>query len=1170
MGNQTPQALNDDVSVLLVQFPPWSTVCTAISSTKLFKTAKCTDQQSIIFVKVFSTQGLEKQLYKSKLDSYNGMFQKIPQKHILLSLYIESDTLGVLYRPFIQTSLRQKMIRPPFVNAEEKNWLCFLMLKAVQELHKNSHSHRDIRPENFLLTSWDWVFITDLAFYKPFKIPEGDLTSYNLFFAPGTREACYVSPERFDSKMVESSQGALKSDIFSLGCAIYELFLDGAHLFTLPQLLAYKKGEIDISSKLSPLRENVREMIKSMLVLDPLIRCDINFCVDYWSKLVLPNGISTDVYAFCSSLLEKNTADDRLLALHEYVIKNKVNEEYCVIFCTILGSVIRNVSKPSLKILAIKLMVQLATTDDLKLHRVLPYLMSLLNKEERSSVKCSCLRSMAEILSQVKSISGKDTHLFKEYIWPLVSMCKNDENEWVRYTLADLLPKWAYVARRFLELGRYFDCTTDNFDSTLGSLGFMIGGIYKELFDHKEESIHLKLLSNFPHFAMNFTDEVARTIFREAILTWIVREDKHLDTVFPWVEYEEKYQIAILQEAEQYVNTLGGYFFRHAFRYLENNLYGHSELLVYLTLKTVNYHVRMNTDLLEKTLPYLLHPSQWIRSEMKNLIIEILKKLDPTMNFLHIRPMIIPYLFLHPSQVLIVDINTIKLHLYSNIRRSVFNMRLSGKEPELLPEEEKVRGIFSSLSTMVRLPVFNNHLPKIVQEPEEKTQSEGVLKVDGVMHDMLRRSFIGKNQFYEGLGLTGELEYVIDSHESPVTHINLSSDNIVHSASRDGKIFVWKFNKQEDYSKIKYRERREDQKQPLSMGNCGDCVFISYSNQINIWDQELAQIEQKCTIDNLASSCELDNYSIFISDKLGNLYIKDLRQESLIFTFNLGAQKGIISSMTGITDKSVALGTISGHIILIDLRFSIPAACYINSYKQPIMSLKTYNFRYKPLIDGTQLLSSLSSEILMWDLNTAHPSFLFTKKTENPLQVPYLTSDPFYYPEIFASPNSKGMHEFERSQFLYPKLDRLEQNSKISANFVTSLTEFGLLVKKAWETRSNVRKILVPEDSNIILTTGEDALVKVWDPISAKNQGFLGHGTFARPEYQTCLIPDLMVVQEQNLPPHSNKKKRRDFDEMLLSRKISHSQAINDMAFLTQPKPLLLTGSNDGTIRIWR
>ena len=120
MGNQASQALAEDVNVLLVHFPPFSTVCSAISSNKLFKTAKCTDQQSVLFVKIFSIVGLQKEQYKSRLDSINSEINKIHHSHIISSQYTETEPLGVLYRPFIHASLRQKIIRPPFLNLEEK------------------------------------------------------------------------------------------------------------------------------------------------------------------------------------------------------------------------------------------------------------------------------------------------------------------------------------------------------------------------------------------------------------------------------------------------------------------------------------------------------------------------------------------------------------------------------------------------------------------------------------------------------------------------------------------------------------------------------------------------------------------------------------------------------------------------------------------------------------------------------------------------------------------------------------------------------------------------------------------------------------------------------------------------------------------------------------------
>ena len=121
-------------------------------------------------------------------------------------------------------------------------------------------------------------------------------------------------------------------------------------------------------------------------------------------------------YDFCGSLSDRYTSDEQVLAVQDMIKKIEI-DEYSVIFCSIIGSLIRNVSKPVYKILSIKLMTELAFTDDVKLHRVLPFFLTLLNKkEERSTVKSSCLHNIAFLLSKVQLISAKDTHLFKEYI----------------------------------------------------------------------------------------------------------------------------------------------------------------------------------------------------------------------------------------------------------------------------------------------------------------------------------------------------------------------------------------------------------------------------------------------------------------------------------------------------------------------------------------------------------------------------------------------------------------------------------------------------------------------------------------------------------------------------------------------------------------------------------
>ena len=67
-------------------------------------------------------------------------------------------------------------------------------------------------------------------------------------------------------------------DIFSLGCVLAEIFLDGQCLFTLPELLSYKRQDLKTPAKLSEIKnELIKEMISSMISFLPENRKSISF-----------------------------------------------------------------------------------------------------------------------------------------------------------------------------------------------------------------------------------------------------------------------------------------------------------------------------------------------------------------------------------------------------------------------------------------------------------------------------------------------------------------------------------------------------------------------------------------------------------------------------------------------------------------------------------------------------------------------------------------------------------------------------------------------------------------------------------------------------------------------------------------------------------------------------
>jgi phosphoinositide-3-kinase, regulatory subunit 4 len=139
--------------------------------------------------------------------------------------------------------------------------------------------HGDIKTENVLVTNFNWVCLADFAPFKPAYLPDDNPADFTFYFDTSARRCCYLSPERFRSSgdslfsTAKEMKLAPEMDIFSVGCTIAELFLEGQPLFTLSQLLLYRVGEYDPSSTLEKIEDvQMRLMITSMISVDPASR----------------------------------------------------------------------------------------------------------------------------------------------------------------------------------------------------------------------------------------------------------------------------------------------------------------------------------------------------------------------------------------------------------------------------------------------------------------------------------------------------------------------------------------------------------------------------------------------------------------------------------------------------------------------------------------------------------------------------------------------------------------------------------------------------------------------------------------------------------------------------------------------------------------------------------
>ena len=182
-----------------------------------------------------------------------------------------------LIRQFFNANLYDRLSTRPFLNDVEKAWIIFQLFKCLEICHEHKIVHGDLKPENILCTTANWIVLTDFSPFKPAVVPDDDPTNFQYYFDPLNRHRCYVAPERFQklgangrpsTGSIQSADASVKvrggskpsirptdpsydpmnalfsaispaSDVFSLGCVIAEILLDGNHLLDLPAMLQY-------------------------------------------------------------------------------------------------------------------------------------------------------------------------------------------------------------------------------------------------------------------------------------------------------------------------------------------------------------------------------------------------------------------------------------------------------------------------------------------------------------------------------------------------------------------------------------------------------------------------------------------------------------------------------------------------------------------------------------------------------------------------------------------------------------------------------------------------------------------------------------------------------------------------------------------------------------------
>lgn len=391
----------------------------------------------------------------------------------------ETSSNGYLIRQYINNSIYDRMSTRPFLEDIEKRWLAFQLLSVIRDCHQSGVYHGDIKTENTLVTSWNWLYLADFSScFKPTFLPEDNPAEFSFYFDISGRRTCYLAPERFLSHG-ESPQGkggvTGAMDIFSVGCVIAELFLESP-IFNLSQLFKYRQGEHDpVKTTLAKIEDpDVRELITHMIQIEPESRYSADEYLNFWRRRVFPEYFYSFLHQYMYLITDPSSgqsaitageanlgeSDDRIDRVYfdfdkisfflgydesTQVLTNlnpfdqffplyldvpnrreiassrsaPPEDDGTLLFLNIITSSIRSTARSTSRVRACELLLVFAQrlTDESKLDRALPFVITLLN-DPNEIVKVAALRTLTQLTALVSETSPGNAHLFSEYIIP--------------------------------------------------------------------------------------------------------------------------------------------------------------------------------------------------------------------------------------------------------------------------------------------------------------------------------------------------------------------------------------------------------------------------------------------------------------------------------------------------------------------------------------------------------------------------------------------------------------------------------------------------------------------------------------------------------------------------------------------------------------------------------
>ncbi|KAM3224146.1 hypothetical protein ACQJBY_056153 [Aegilops geniculata] len=170
-----------------------------VSRGRFLKSVLCKHDEGLLLVKVYfkrAGEPLDLKDHERRLERIRRAFQGLEGSHVWpFQVWFQTDKAAYLLRQYSYSNLHDRLSTRPFLSQIEKKWLAFQLIHAVEQSHSKGVCHGDIKCENVLVTSWNWLYLTDFASFKPTYIPDDDPSDFSFFFDTGGRRRCYLAPE---------------------------------------------------------------------------------------------------------------------------------------------------------------------------------------------------------------------------------------------------------------------------------------------------------------------------------------------------------------------------------------------------------------------------------------------------------------------------------------------------------------------------------------------------------------------------------------------------------------------------------------------------------------------------------------------------------------------------------------------------------------------------------------------------------------------------------------------------------------------------------------------------------------------------------------------------------------------------------------------------------------